>query len=82
MADRLVLDASAMVDLLVGSPQGVAIGARLRGHDLHVPAHFDAEVSSALAVLDVRAISRIARSKYLLNAWRQLRCAGICLHPC
>jgi predicted nucleic acid-binding protein len=71
-----------MVDLLVGSPQGVAIGATLRGHDLHVPAHFDAEVFSALAVLDVRAISRIARSKYVLNAWRQHRCAGVCMDLC
>ena len=51
MADRLVVDASAMVDLLVGSPHGMAIGARLRGHDLHVPAHFDAEVFSALGRL-------------------------------
>jgi predicted nucleic acid-binding protein len=41
-----------MVDLLVGSPHGVAIEPRLRGHDLHVPAHFDAEVFSALGRLE------------------------------
>lgn len=52
MADRLIVDASAMVDLLVGSPQGAAIRARLRGHELHVPAHFDAEVFSALGRLE------------------------------
>ena len=51
MADQLIVDASAMVDLLVGSPHGIAVGARLRGHDLHVPAHFDAEVFSALGHL-------------------------------
>jgi predicted nucleic acid-binding protein len=51
MADRLIVDASAMVDLLVGSPHGIAVEARLRGHDLHVPAHFDAEVFSALGRL-------------------------------
>ena len=52
MADRLIVDASAMVDLLVGSPHGIAIGTRMRGHDLHVPAHFDAEVFSALGRLE------------------------------
>jgi len=60
MADRLIVDASAMVDLLVGSPQGASIGARLRGHDLHAPAHFDAEVFSALGRLE-RAGSLTAR---------------------
>ena len=52
MPDRLIVDASAMVDLLVGSAQGASIGARLRGHVLHVPAHFDAEVFSALGRLE------------------------------
>lgn len=51
MAERLVVDASAMVDMLVGSPLAVSIDARLRGHELHVPAHFDAEVLSALGRL-------------------------------
>lgn len=43
-----------MVDLLVGSPPAHAIGDRLRGSQVHVPAHFDAEVLSALGRL-VRA---------------------------
>jgi predicted nucleic acid-binding protein len=46
-----IVDASAMVDLLVGSPLAVAVQNRLRGHELHVPAHFDAEVISALGRL-------------------------------
>jgi predicted nucleic acid-binding protein len=46
-----VLDASAMVDLLTG--QNTAERTRLRLQDtvLHVPAHFDAEVLSALGRL-------------------------------
>jgi len=52
MTDRLIIDASAMVDLLVGSPHGVPIDERLRGNALHVPAHFDAEVFSALGRLE------------------------------
>ena len=40
-----------MVDLLVGSSMAAAVQDRLRGHELHVPAHFDAEVLSALGRL-------------------------------
>ncbi|MDH3261404.1 MAG: type II toxin-antitoxin system VapC family toxin [Acidimicrobiia bacterium] len=51
MAEPLIVDASAMIDLLVGSPLAASIENRLRGHELHVPAHFDAEVLSALGSL-------------------------------
>lgn len=51
MAEAVVVDASAMVDLLVGSDLSTAVSDRLRGHDLHAPAHFDAEVLSALGRL-------------------------------
>lgn len=51
MADPLIVDASAMVDLLIGSPSAASIETRLRGHELHVPSHFDAEVLSALGRL-------------------------------
>lgn len=51
MPESVIVDASAMVDLLVGSPMAVAVQGRLRGHELHVPAHFDAEVLSALGRL-------------------------------
>ena len=49
--NRLVLDASAMVDLLLGAPPALAIRLRLLGGQLHTPAHFDAEVLSALGRL-------------------------------
>ena len=52
MAERLIVDASAMVELLLGAGRATAIQNRLRGHDLHVPAHFDAEVLSALGRLE------------------------------
>ena len=48
---ELVIDASAMVDLLLGGPLGEAVGRRLRGHALHAPAHLAAEVLSALGRL-------------------------------
>ncbi len=45
--DGVVIDASAMVGLLVGSPVAAAVAERLRGHELHAPAHFGAEVLTA-----------------------------------
>jgi predicted nucleic acid-binding protein len=51
MPETLVVDASAMVDMLVGSHVGIDVGERLRDKDVHVPAHFDAEVISALGRL-------------------------------
>lgn len=47
----LVVEASAMVDALAGTPLGPAVTDRLRDHTLHAPAHFDAEVLSALGRL-------------------------------
>lgn len=50
MAD-VVLDASALVDLLLGNAKGEAVKNRLSGNRLHAPAHLDAEVLSALGRL-------------------------------
>lgn len=50
MAD-VVLDASALVDLLLGNDLGTAVGRRIAGHALHAPAHVDAEALSALGRL-------------------------------
>lgn len=49
---ELVLDASAMVDLLLGAASAVTIRVRLLSVQLHAPAHFDAEVLSALGRLN------------------------------
>jgi predicted nucleic acid-binding protein len=50
--EGLIVDASAMVDLLLGTRRARAIQGRLRGNELHVPAHFDAEVFSAIGRLE------------------------------
>ena len=50
-SDGVVVDASAVVELLLGGTRGVAIGDRLRGQALHAPAHLDAEVLSAFGRL-------------------------------
>lgn len=48
---EVVVDASAMVDLLLDNELGRAVRGRLAGHSLHAPAHLDAEVLSALGRL-------------------------------
>lgn len=51
MAEQVVVDASAMVDLLIGSASATAVAAALDGKEVHAPAHVDLEVLSALGRL-------------------------------
>lgn len=48
---EVILDASVLVDILVGSDLAETARTRLRGTTLHVPAHFDTEVLAALGRL-------------------------------
>jgi predicted nucleic acid-binding protein len=48
---EVVVDASALVDLLLGNELGAAVATRLAGHALHAPAHVDAEILSAVGRL-------------------------------
>jgi predicted nucleic acid-binding protein len=52
----IVVDASAMVELLLGTPTGSAVAARLSvaRETVHVPHLLDLEVASALRVLEGR----------------------------
>jgi len=49
--EALVVDASAIVEALLGTDLGRKVRKRMRGHELHAPAHLDAEVLSALGRL-------------------------------
>jgi predicted nucleic acid-binding protein len=49
--DELVVDASALVDLLLANELGQAVGRHVAGHRLPAPAHVDAEALSALGRL-------------------------------
>lgn len=51
MTEALVLDASAMVTLLIGGSAAATVAQRIGGVQVHVPAHLDAEVLSALGRL-------------------------------
>ncbi len=51
MAEALVVDASAIVELLLSTAVGRAVARRIQRHGLHAPAHIDAEALSALGRL-------------------------------
>lgn len=51
VGDDWVVDASVLVDLVIGGSSAPASSATLAGHRLHAPAHVDIEVTSALARL-------------------------------
>ena len=69
---EIVVDASAMVDLLLGNELGDAVRHRLAGHAMHAPAHLDAEVLSAMGRLhragDLEADSVEAKIRALVAA--------------
>lgn len=53
MSDQhLVLDASALIELLLAGPLGMAVADRVDGAILHAPGHLDGEVLSGLGRLN------------------------------
>lgn len=75
---EVVVDASALVDLLLGNPLGQAVGRRLAGQVLHAPAHVDAEVLSALGRLHRAGDLSASEVTTMLDA---LTAAPITRHP-
>jgi len=61
----LVIDASALVDLLLGEPASERIADRIERNSLHAPAHIELELLSAFG--------RIERSGQLTSAEVDLR---------
>jgi predicted nucleic acid-binding protein len=76
--EALVIDASALVEALLGTDLGVTVRKRMRGHELHAPAHLDAEVLSALGRLHRAEELRSAGVTAALDA---LAAAPINRHP-
>ncbi len=50
--ERIVIDASALLDLLVSRDLGLRVLERIGGCSLHAPGHIDAEVFSGLGRLE------------------------------
>ncbi len=73
-----VIDASALVDLLLGGPIGDAVARRIASHGLHGPAHLDSEVFSAMGRLYRAGEIDVEAVKTLIG---QLASAPIVRHP-
>lgn len=71
--DRVVVDASAVVELLAGTPRAAAVEARLAGTVLVAPAHLDLEVLSALG--------RMCRAGVLTNSQVDQGLADLAMMP-
>jgi predicted nucleic acid-binding protein len=71
----LVVDASAVVELLLRTPRGISFGPVLHEHELHVPALCDVEVIAALRRTLLARTMVIARAEQALGVYRDLRLA-------
>ncbi len=69
--EQVVIDASAMVDLVARTDRFAAVRARLARTVMHAPAHFDAEVLSALGRLQRAAVLTVAEVDAALDELRQ-----------
>ena len=76
--EAVVVDASAVVEALLGTEVGIAVRARMRGRHLHAPGHLDAEVLSALGRLHRAGDLGAAAVAAALN---ELAVAPIRRHP-
>jgi len=65
--ESVVVDASAMVDLLARTDRFEAVRARLAGTVMHAPAHFDVEVLSALGRMQRAGLLAVAEVEGALD---------------
>ncbi|SON59716.1 Ribonuclease VapC3 [Mycobacterium simulans] len=71
-AEPVVVDASVMVDLVARTDDRFApVRARLAGTVMHAPAHFDAEVLSALGRMQRAGVLTVAQVDVALDELRQ-----------
>jgi predicted nucleic acid-binding protein len=75
---RAVIDASALVEALLGTELGMEVRGCLRGLELHAPAHLDAEVLSALGRLQRAGDIEVDIAEALL---KEVAIAPIRRHP-
>jgi predicted nucleic acid-binding protein len=76
--EHVVIDAAALLDLLVSTEVGTMVGVRIEGCVLHAPAHVDAEVFSGLGHLERAGVVGPCRS---LDHLDSLAVAPIERHP-
>jgi predicted nucleic acid-binding protein len=65
----VVVDASAMVDLLIFESSGQRIADRIEHHALHAPAHIDLELLSAFGRIERAGQLTTPEIELRLNTW-------------
>jgi len=63
----IVIDASAIIEWLIGGPRGHAVGRALNGKDIHAPAHLDVEVAQVTRRLALNSVITPARGRAMLE---------------
>lgn len=76
--ETVVLDASALIDLLIDRPRGAAVRDRIAGKNLHVPANLDFEVAETLRR---HALRGTVTSEYAVQRVHKLATAPFVRHP-
>jgi predicted nucleic acid-binding protein len=68
----IVVDASAIIDVLVGSPRSAGLSAAMRDNTLIAPELLDVEVCSALARLERASVLTSAQADEALSLYLEL----------
>ncbi len=70
--DALVVDASALIDVIIPTERGDAVAAKINGQVLHAPAHVDVEILSALGRLERAGVLPAEQVADLLDLVRRM----------
>ena len=63
----IVVDASAIIEWLIGGSRGQEVGQALDGEEIHVPAHLDVEVAQVTRRLALNAVITPDRGRAMLE---------------
>jgi predicted nucleic acid-binding protein len=77
-SESVVVDSTALLDLMVATDVGLLLESRLEGCKLHAPSHIDAEVVDGICRLERAGLVTSSRAIALLES---LTAAPIVRHP-
>ena len=77
----IVVDASAIVEWLIGGARGEAVGRALEGEPIHAPGHLDVEVAQVTRRLTQNALITSNRARAMLELLAEAPIRRIPLAP-
>ena len=77
----IVVDASAVIEWLIGNSRGQAVARALKGGNLHAPAHLDIEVAQVTRRLARNAVITPARGRAMLELLAEAPIRRLPLEP-